>query len=121
MREEFLAFITLNRITGEQIANAILRFLEENDIPVANMHGGTGLDYNILAGMDRTLCGSRVPVCIVGDSAYPLQTLLMKPFINSPSLSVQQVFQLSPLTSSHCCEKRIWMFKGTMEVAAQEE
>ena len=39
VREEFLAFITLNRITGEQIANAILRFLEENDIPVANMRG----------------------------------------------------------------------------------
>ena len=39
VREEFLAFITLNHITGEQIANTILRFLEENDIPVANMRG----------------------------------------------------------------------------------
>ena len=78
-------------------------------------------DDNILAGMDRTLCGSRVPVCIVGDSAYPLQTWLMKPFIDSPSLSVQQVFQLSPLMSSHCCGKRIWTLKGTIEAAAQEE
>ena len=37
IRDEFLAFITLDRITGEQIARAIIKFLEENYIPVANM------------------------------------------------------------------------------------
>ena len=47
-------------------------------------------DDNILAGMDCTLCGSRGSVCIVGVSAHPLQTWLMKPFIDSPSLPVQQ-------------------------------
>ena len=32
--EEFLVFIALERITGNQIADAILKFLEENDIPL---------------------------------------------------------------------------------------
>ena len=39
VRQEFLAFITLDHITGEQIARAINKFLEENYIPVANMRG----------------------------------------------------------------------------------
>lgn len=43
---------------------------------------------NILNGFSRTLCGLDVPVCIVGDSAYPLQTWLMKPFADSPTLSL---------------------------------
>ena len=39
IREEFLAFIGLDRITGAEIADAIIKFLQDNDVPVANMRG----------------------------------------------------------------------------------
>lgn len=39
VREEFLFFLELERITGERIAQAILEFLKENNIPTANMRG----------------------------------------------------------------------------------
>lgn len=45
---------------------------------------------DILDRSSRTLCGRQVPVCVVGDSAYPLQTWLMKPFTDTPTLSPQQ-------------------------------
>ena len=37
IREEFLAFIGLDRITGAEIADAIIKLLQDNDVPVANM------------------------------------------------------------------------------------
>lgn len=39
VREEFLTFVQLDRITGEQIAESILDFLKESNIPVENMRG----------------------------------------------------------------------------------
>ena len=39
IREEFLTFVPLDRITGEQIANKIIAFLTENGILVMNMRG----------------------------------------------------------------------------------
>ena len=45
---------------------------------------------NILAGRERTLSGCQVPVCIIGDSAYPMQTWLMKPFADNSSLTLEQ-------------------------------
>lgn len=39
IREEFLCFLELDRITGEKIALAILQFLREHNIPIANMRG----------------------------------------------------------------------------------
>ena len=39
VREEFLAFIKLERITGEKVAEGILEFLKQNDIPVGNIRG----------------------------------------------------------------------------------
>ena len=39
IREEFLSFVELERINGEKIAEAILKFLKENDIPTVNMRG----------------------------------------------------------------------------------
>ena len=77
-------------------------------------------DDNILAGMDRILCGSCVPVCIVGD-CVSIANLADEAIHQFSSFCSAEVFQLSPLTSSHCCGKCIWMFKGTMEAAAQEE
>ena len=38
----------------------------------------------------RTLGGKEVPACIIGDSAYPINTWLMKPFADTSSLSPQQ-------------------------------
>ena len=37
--EEFLAFIGLDRITGVEFADAIINFLQDNDVPVANVRG----------------------------------------------------------------------------------
>ena len=34
VREEFLAFIKLERITGEKIVENIIAFLKENNVPV---------------------------------------------------------------------------------------
>ena len=34
-----MSFLELERITGEKIAEAILEFLKENNIPVVNMRG----------------------------------------------------------------------------------
>ena len=39
IREEFLTFIPLQRITGEQIAETILNFLGENNIDAENIRG----------------------------------------------------------------------------------
>lgn len=39
VREEFLTFIKLERITREKIAENILAFLKENNVPVTNMRG----------------------------------------------------------------------------------
>ena len=37
-----------------------------------------------------TISGKQVPVCLVGDSAYPISTWLMKPFSDNSTLSPQQ-------------------------------
>ena len=34
-----------------------------------------------------TVAGKQVPVCLIGDSAYPISTWLMKPFADSSTLS----------------------------------
>ena len=39
IREEFLGFIPLQRITGAAVSEAILQILTENNIPTCNMHG----------------------------------------------------------------------------------
>ena len=39
IKEEFLAFLLLQRITGAAISEAILKFLEDNNIPPSNMRG----------------------------------------------------------------------------------
>ena len=39
IREEFLTFLSLQRITGEQIADEIITFLTENGIPVTRYMG----------------------------------------------------------------------------------
>lgn len=39
IKEEFLAFTPLQRITGAAISEAILQFLTENNIPTSNVRG----------------------------------------------------------------------------------
>ena len=39
IREEFLTFVPLEEITGEQTGNKIITLLTENGIPVTNMSG----------------------------------------------------------------------------------
>ena len=39
IREEFLTFLSLERITGRKISESIFIFLKENNIPTSNMHG----------------------------------------------------------------------------------
>ena len=48
-------------------------------------------EENLLANeQTRVFHGCRIPVFIVGDSAYPLKTWLMKPFADTGSLTAQQ-------------------------------
>ena len=39
IREEFMSFLSLERITGRYIAEKIMEFLKDNDLPVENIHG----------------------------------------------------------------------------------
>ena len=47
-------------------------------------------DYKILECVGRTILGRNIPPCIIGDSAYPIQPWLMKPFSGVSSLTPQQ-------------------------------
>ena len=38
----------------------------------------------------RTILGQQITPCIIGDSTYPMQTCLLKPFSHSTSLNSQQ-------------------------------
>lgn len=40
----------------------------------------------------RTICGKKIPVHIIGDSAYPMDTWLIKPFTDNPSLTAEQKY-----------------------------
>ena len=39
IREEFMTFLSLERLTGRYIAEKIIKFLKDNDLPVENTHG----------------------------------------------------------------------------------
>ena len=67
IREEFLAFLSLERITGVQIARAILQFLQENYIPVSNMRGQ---GYDGASNMSSNRIGVQVHI----REAAPLAT-----------------------------------------------
>ena len=45
---------------------------------------------NLLPSSSRSIAGESVPLFILGDSAYPLMTWLMKPFPHNSMLSDQQ-------------------------------
>ena len=49
------------------------------------MHNGLLEDVECL-----TISSKDVPMCLVGDSAYPISTWLMEPFPDSTTLSPQQ-------------------------------
>ena len=38
----------------------------------------------------RTILGKPIPLCIIGDSAYPIHIWLMKPFTDNSTLTPQQ-------------------------------
>ena len=39
IREEFIGFLHIERVTGEFIANTIIKFLQDQGIPMSNMRG----------------------------------------------------------------------------------
>ena len=45
---------------------------------------------NILDSSGRTILGRNIPICVVGDSAYPIQPWLMKPFTDDSTRTHQQ-------------------------------
>ena len=63
VREEFLTFLKLERITGEKIAESILEFLKDNNIPAVNMRG-QGYD-----GASNVIRQSRYPGTHPGGSS----------------------------------------------------
>ena len=69
IREEFLAFIGLDRITGAEIADTIVKFLQDNDVPVANMWG-QGYDGASNMSSDRVRVQARI------QQAAPLATYI---------------------------------------------
>ena len=56
---EFLAFLKLNKITGEHLAHEIIQLLEKLDLPVEHIHG-QGYDgaSNMFSGHVRAEAGS---------------------------------------------------------------
>ena len=44
----------------------------------------------LLSGECHTILGRQIPINIVGDSAYPIHTWLVKPFGDNPNLTPQQ-------------------------------
>ena len=74
IREEFLAFINLDRIPGEKIARDINKLLEENYIPVANMRGqgndgASNMSYDYV-GVQRRICEvNQLCMCIAAETA----------------------------------------------------
>ncbi|KAL5491305.1 hypothetical protein EMCRGX_G016568 [Ephydatia muelleri] len=67
IREEFLAFIGIDRITGAEIADAIVKFLQDNDVPIENMRG-QGYDGASNMSSDRVGVQARI------QQAAPLAT-----------------------------------------------
>ena len=61
VREEFLSFIQLDRITGKQIAEAIIAFLNENDITIADMRR-QGYDGALNVSSSRAGMQARISV-----------------------------------------------------------
>ena len=59
VKEEFLTFLQLERVTGEKIAESILDFLKESNIPVENMHG-QGYDGASNMSSDRVGMQARI-------------------------------------------------------------
>ena len=49
-----------------------------------------GVDNKLLPNTRRVIEGTEVPLYLIGDSAYPLLTWLMKPFPHNESLSMEQ-------------------------------
>ena len=60
--------------------------------------------------------GARVPIVILGDAAYPLKPWLMKPYINTGSLTAQQ--QKFNYHLSHTRVVVVWPSQGKVEVSA---
>ena len=67
IQEEFLAFIGIDRITGAEIADAIMKFLQDNDVPIENMRG-QGYDGASNMSSDRVGVQARI------QQAAPLAT-----------------------------------------------
>ena len=75
-------------------------------------------DRLLADGGTRTILGCQVPTYIIGDSAYPIQTWLMKPFYD---LQSNKMFQLSPLSCPDSGRKCLWTAQGKMETTSKTE
>ena len=71
------------------------------------------MEDNLLADVSfRNMLGKQIPVCLIGDSAYPLNTWLMKPFSDNLSLPSAKIIQLQAIMGSHCHRECIWAAEG---------
>ena len=59
IKKEFLAFFPLQRITGAAISEAILKFLEDNNIPPCNIHGRDTMEAS---NISSDVAGVQAPI-----------------------------------------------------------
>ena len=52
----------------------------------------SSIENGLLPNRNMTVNGINIPLYLIGDSAYPLKTWLMKPYTHSPSLTRQQQY-----------------------------
>ena len=67
------------------------------------------------------ISGRDIPIFLVGDSAYPLMTWLMKPFAHNTADQLRENIQLQAFTSSYCGRKCFWKIKGPVETATEAQ
>ena len=110
IREEFLAFIGLDRITGAKIADAIVKFLQDNDVPVANMRGQ---GYDGASNMSSDRVGVQASVCCSREVKMDRAIEKSKDDLPSPEL---HVISTELRSGKHGILEYLWNFGRVLQL-----